>query len=85
MIIYHVASFYQALTCSVHSKQYKNDKKILLYAINNNGYKNLVKLSTIISSRNLTIDDLINYKKDLLLIIKEHLFLRLLEFYWQCF
>lgn len=32
MIIYHVASFYQALTCSVHSKQYKNDKKILFVA-----------------------------------------------------
>ena len=32
MIIYHVASFYQALTCSVHSKQYPNDKKILFVA-----------------------------------------------------
>lgn len=30
MIIYHVASFYQALTCCVHSKQYKEHRKILL-------------------------------------------------------
>jgi DNA polymerase-3 subunit alpha len=45
------------------------DKKILLYAMNNHGYKNLIKLTTIISERALTINDLNNYKNDLLLII----------------
>ena len=46
-----------------------NDKNILLYAINNNGYKNLIKLSTLISERPLTIEDLILYKNDLLLVL----------------
>lgn len=44
------------------------DQKILLYAMNNHGYKNLVKLSTLISERALTIEDLEKYKEDLLLI-----------------
>ena len=44
------------------------DKRILLYAINNHGYKNLVKLSTIISTRKITIEDLNRYNNDLLLI-----------------
>lgn len=45
------------------------DKKILLYAMNNNGYKNLVKLSTIVSERPLTKEDLISRKEDVLLIM----------------
>ena len=45
------------------------DKKILLYAMNNHGYKNLIKLSSLISERPLTQDDLITYKEDLLLIM----------------
>jgi len=45
------------------------DKIILLYAMNNIGYKNLVKLSSIISTRELTIDDLITYKDNLILVI----------------
>ena len=45
------------------------DKKILLYAINNNGYKNLIKLSTVISERALTKEDLNTYKEDILLVI----------------
>ena len=36
-----------------------NDSKILLYAKNKDGYKNLIKLSTLISDRELVIDDLI--------------------------
>ena len=42
---------------------------ILLYAINNEGYKNLIKLTTIISERDLTKEDLITYKNNLILII----------------
>lgn len=45
------------------------DKKILLYAMNNQGYKNLIKLSTLISENPLTKDDLIKYKDNLLLIM----------------
>lgn len=45
------------------------DKKILLYAMNNQGYKNLIKLSTIITSTPLTRNDLITYKDNLLLIM----------------
>lgn len=46
-----------------------DDKIILLYAINNNGYKNLVKLSTIISERTISIEDLNTYKNDLILVL----------------
>ena len=45
------------------------DKKILLYAMNNHGYKNLIKLSSLISERPITKEDLITYKEDVLLII----------------
>ena len=45
------------------------DKKILLYAMNNQGYKNLIKLSTLISENPLTIKDLTTYKDNLLLVM----------------
>lgn len=45
------------------------DKKILLYAMNNQGYKNLVKLSTIITTKSLTKEDLTAHKDNLLLIM----------------
>ena len=45
------------------------DKEILLYAKNNDGYKNLIKLSTIVSERSITKDDLIKYKNHLILVI----------------
>jgi len=43
--------------------------KILLYAKNNQGYKNIIKLSTLISERNLTYEDLTKYKDNLILIM----------------
>ena len=46
-----------------------DNKKILLYAMNNRGYKNLVKLSSIVSERIITIDDLNTYKDGVLLIM----------------
>lgn len=46
-----------------------NKKTILLYAMNNNGYKNLIKLSTIQSEKLVTGKDLINYKEDILCIV----------------
>lgn len=45
------------------------DTKVLLYAMNNKGYKNLIKLSTIVSEHQLKLDDLKNYKDDLILVI----------------
>jgi len=45
------------------------NKKILLYAKNNNGYHNLIKLTTLVSERDITYDDLNYYKDDLILIM----------------
>ena len=46
-----------------------NNCEILLYAINYNGYKNLLKINTIICEREITIDELKKYSEDILLII----------------
>ncbi|MEE3343438.1 MAG: DNA polymerase III subunit alpha [Bacilli bacterium] len=46
-----------------------NDKNILLYAMNNNGYKNLIKLSTLVSEDIITIDILKKYKDNLILVL----------------
>ena len=56
------------LEINVTDKDEKN-RTILLYAKNMNGYKNLCKLSTIISERKVTGKDLIEYKNDLVCII----------------
>ena len=45
------------------------DSHILLYAKNNLGYKNIIKLSTIVSDRKLTLKDLETYKGNLILIM----------------
>lgn len=47
---------------------------ILLYAKNIKGYKNLIKLSTIKSDRELTYEDLDNYKDNLILIMPFNFF-----------
>ena len=46
-----------------------NDLKILLYAKNIKGYKNLIKLSTIVSDRSLTEEDLYQYRDNLILVM----------------
>ena len=46
-----------------------NNDRFILLCKNNTGYNNLIKLSTIISERNLEIDDLIKYKDNLILIM----------------
>ena len=46
-----------------------NDLDIYLYAINYDGYKNLLKIHTIIETRNLGIVDLENYKDNVLCIV----------------
>lgn len=45
-----------------------NDKKVVLYAKNYDGYKNLIKLCTIISERKLEITDLEKYSGNLVCI-----------------
>lgn len=51
-----------------------NEINVLLYAKSNVGYKNLIKLSTIISERDIGIDDLIKYKSDLILVMSKDCF-----------
>ena len=45
------------------------DSCILLYAKNHKGYQNIIKLSTIVSDRKLTINDLDTYKDNLILVM----------------
>ena len=45
------------------------DKKIILYCKNYNGYKNLLKLTTIMSERNLELNDLEMYSNDLICLV----------------
>ena len=46
-----------------------NEKKFLLYAKDIDGYKNLIKLSTIISDDNLSLEDLKNHNHGLILVM----------------
>ena len=46
-----------------------NDLKILLYAKNNEGYRKLIKLSTIVSERDLTIQDFKDNVDNLILVM----------------
>ena len=46
-----------------------NDRTILLYAKNYDGYKSLIKLSTIISERLIALDDLIKYNNGLITVV----------------
>lgn len=45
------------------------ESKIVLYAKNYNGYKNLIKLATMKTERDLSFDDLANYSDDLICIL----------------
>ena len=46
-----------------------DDCHLLLYAQNNYGYKNLIKLSTIVSDRMITKEDLTKYKDNIMLVM----------------
>ena len=46
-----------------------NDGRYILIAKNNNGYKNLIKIATIISDRKINIEDLTMYSQDIILIM----------------
>ena len=45
------------------------DIQILLYSKNKEGYRNLIKLSTIVSDRDIVINDLIKYRNNLILVM----------------
>ena len=45
------------------------NKKVILYCIDNNGYKNLIKLSTINSEKTIDYDDLKKYSASLICIV----------------
>ena len=51
------------------SDKNNNEKTILLYAKNNDGYRNLIKLSTIKSERKIIGKDLLKYRNDLICIV----------------
>ncbi len=46
-----------------------DNKNIICYAINYDGYKGLLKLTSIIKDRELTIEDILKYKEDLVVIL----------------
>jgi len=61
---------------------------LVLYCKNYNGYKNLIKLSTILSEREVTIDDLDKYSSDLVCILpydKYDLYNEINKFYKDIF
>ena len=62
---------------------YINDLNIYLYAMNYNGYKNLIKLNTIKEQSNITMSDLEEYKSDILVIVpyKSNTIYEALSFY----
>ena len=48
---------------------HNNDDKFILLAKNNNGYKNLIKISTTISEQDISYDKLREYSSDIILIM----------------
>ncbi len=46
-----------------------NDKKVVVYAMNYDGYKNLIKLTTIFSERDILLSDIEKYSNDLICIV----------------
>ena len=46
-----------------------NDKKVVVYAMNYDGYKNLIKLTTIFSERDILLSDIEKYSNNLICIV----------------
>ena len=65
--MYGVLDFYKACTQNnikpIIGLEVSIPEKIIFYAMNYEGYKNLMKLTTIKSEKELTIDDLFNHLK----------------------
>src|SRR5574344_233458 len=72
--MYGVMEFYKACLASninpiIGLAVIINNLKIVLYCKNNNGYKNLIKLATLISEKEVLYDDLNKYSDDTICII----------------
>ena len=71
--MYGVMDFYHACTSNnikpVIGFEVLTPKKIVLYAKTNIGYKNLLKLATIQTEREISVDDLKKYSSDLICIL----------------
>ena len=72
--MYGVMEFYKACMANdikpiIGLEITMDDSKIVLYAKNIKGYKNLIKLSTISTERTITIEDLSIYNSDLVCIL----------------
>ena len=71
--MFGVMEFYKACKANdikpIIGLEIVKDNKFILYAKNNNGYKNLLKLSTIQSERTLELEDLKKYNSDLICIL----------------
>ena len=71
--MYGVMEFYKACVSNnikpIIGLEVIMEKKIVLYVKDINGYKNLVKLSTISSERTITLDDLKKYSDNLICIV----------------
>ncbi len=71
--MYGVVEFYKACTSSdikpIIGLEINYNGKVVLYAKNNNGYKNLCKISTITSERDITLEELKKYSEDLICIL----------------
>ena len=71
--MYGVLDFYKA--CTKHNikpiigLEISLPEKIIFYAMNYEGYKNLMKLTTLKSEKKLTIDDLSKYSSDLICLV----------------
>ena len=71
--MYGVLDFYNACTQNdikpIIGLEISLPEKIILYAMNYNGYKNLMKLTTIKSEKTISLDDLSNYSSDLICLV----------------
>ena len=72
--MYGVMDFYKACISNnikpiIGLEVLYKDNKIVYYARNYNGYKNLIKLSTILTERDIELDDLEKYSSDLICLV----------------
>ena len=71
--MYGVMEFYKACIKEnikpIIGLEIEIESNIVLYAKDNIGYKNLIKLATLQSERTLTLDDLNNYSSNLICIV----------------
>lgn len=71
--MYGVLDFYKACTQNdikpIIGLEVTVPETVIFYAMNYEGYKNLMKLTTLKSEKSLTLDDLFNYSSDLICLV----------------